>query len=329
MTIDEIARDLYKISIPLPMTSLKSVNSYVVKDRERTMVIDTGVYNDDCFDAMQVAFKELDIDVKNTDFFITHYHMDQNGLIPRLMSGESFVSMNAQEAGIIRKLRLGTIFSDIGEFIRFAEFPEKDPRKILPDQNEYPFRKEHGCHLWFVEDGDIIERGDYRFLCIETRGHSKGHMCLYEPRKKILISGGHLLKDDVPSIRGKIDNRNVLTQYLLSLDKVEVLDIDIVLPGHGDHFSNCRKRIKELKEYHMEKKHKIIDILQSGSKNIYETASQMVWDTRCDSWDSLSVAQKFFATGETYAYLEYLEGTGEIERKMKKQTAVYSLREIH
>ena len=51
-------------------------------------------------------------------------------------------------------------------------------------------------------------------------------MCLYEPKKKFLISGDHLLKDDVPSIRGKIGNKNVLTQYLLSLDKVEALDVD-------------------------------------------------------------------------------------------------------
>lgn len=231
MKIDEIARDLYKISIPLPMTSLKSVNSYVVKDHERNMVIDTGIYNDDCFDAMQRAFQELDIDMKNTDFFITHCHKDQNGLIFRLVSGDSFISMNALEAIIVRKLKLGNIFSEIVEFIRFTQFPEKDPKKILPDQNEYLFGKEHGCHLWFVEDGDIIEKGDYRFMCVETRGHSTGHMCLYEPRKKILISGDHILKDDVPSIRGKINNKNVLTQYLLSLDKVEVLDIDIVLPG--------------------------------------------------------------------------------------------------
>ena len=33
MVIDEIAKDLYRMSAPLPMTSLKSVNSYVVRDK--------------------------------------------------------------------------------------------------------------------------------------------------------------------------------------------------------------------------------------------------------------------------------------------------------
>ena len=79
----------------------------------------------------------------------------------------------------------------------------------------------------------------------------------------------------------------------------------------------------------MQKKYKIINILQGGGRNVYQTASQMVWDATCDSWDSLSAAQRFFATGETYAYLEYLEKNGEIERKMQKQTAVYSLPEVH
>jgi glyoxylase-like metal-dependent hydrolase (beta-lactamase superfamily II) len=329
MVIDEIAKDLYRISVPLPMTSLKSVNSYVVKDRERNMVIDTGVYNDDCFDAMQVAFKELGIDLQKTDFFVTHCHTDQNGLICRFISDGSYVSMNLQEAGLIRKFRLGTIFSEMEEFIDFTGFPEKDPRKILTIPEGYLSRETNACHLWFVEDADIIERGDYRFMCIETKGHSNGHMCLYEPEKKFLISGDHLLKDDVPSIRGRIGDKNVLTQYLSSLDKVEALDVDMVLPGHGDRFGNCKERINELKNYHMQKKYKIISVLQTGGKNVYQTASQMVWDVRCDSWDSLSLARKFLATGETYAYLEYLEKNGEIERTMKRQTAVYSLREVH
>ena len=141
------------------MTLLKSVNSYVVKDNERNMVIDTGVYNDDCFDAMQVAFKELDIDLQKTYFFVTHCHTDQNSLICRLISDESYVSMNLQEADVIRKLRLGTIFSEIKEFIDFTGFPEKDPGKILTIPDGHLSRETNACHLWFVEDADIIERG--------------------------------------------------------------------------------------------------------------------------------------------------------------------------
>ena len=70
--IEEIASDFYRIEIPLPETQLKSVNSYVIRDTERNLIIDTGMYNDECFNAMQTALKKLDVDLKKTDFFITH-----------------------------------------------------------------------------------------------------------------------------------------------------------------------------------------------------------------------------------------------------------------
>ena len=51
----------------------------------------------------------------------------------------------------------------------------------------------------------------------------------------------------------------------------------------------------------------------------------MTWNVDCDSWDSFPVVQSFFATGEAFAHLRYLEEAGEIQRKMDGQTAFYLL----
>ncbi len=42
---------------------------------------------------------------------------------------------------------------------------------------------------------------------------------------------------------------------------------------------------------------------------------------------SFPVTQSFFATGEDFAHLRYLEEKGEVERTMEGQLAIYSLRE--
>ena len=55
------------------------------KTGERNLIIDTGMYNDECFNAMQAALKKLDVDLKKTDFFITHAHGDHIGLVTRLI----------------------------------------------------------------------------------------------------------------------------------------------------------------------------------------------------------------------------------------------------
>ena len=321
--IEEIASDFYRIEIPLPETLLKFVNSYVIRERERNLMIDTGMYNDKCFNAMQAALKKLDVDLKKTDFFITHCHGDHIGLVSRLTRAGSIVYISELEAQIISKIKTGVLLSEIRVFLHMSGFPEKDPEKILPPHVGREYKTRDTLPFRFVEDTDIIERGEYRFTCIKTPGHSKGHMCLYEPDKKILVAGDHILKDITPGIQGRVDGENPLKEYLSSLDKVYILDIDTVLPGHRALFGNPKNRIEEIKEHHRQRNHEVLAILQEGSRNIYEVASQMTWNVDCDSWDSFPVVQSFFATGEAFAHLKYLEKKGEIQRKMEGQTAVY------
>jgi glyoxylase-like metal-dependent hydrolase (beta-lactamase superfamily II) len=323
--IEKIASDFYRIEIPLSDIMLKFVNSYVIRDRERNLIIDTGMYNDECFKAMQTALKKLDVDLAKTDFFITHCHGDHIGLVARLIQEGSIVYVNELDTQIISKIKTGVMLSEIGAFLQMSGFPEKDPEKILPPRVKEEFRPRESLPFSFIEDGDIIERGEYRFTCVKTPGHSKGHVCLYEPDKKLLIAGDHLLKNITPGIQGRVDGENPLKEYLASLDKVYALDIDMVLPGHRDIFGNCKARIEEIREHHRQRNREVLAILQEGSKNIHEVASQMTWNVDCDSWDSFPVVQSFFATGETFAHLRYLEEAREIERKMDGQIAIYRL----
>ena len=196
--IEEIASGFYRIEIPLPDTVLKTVNSYVIRDGEGNLIIDTGMYNDECFNAMQVALKKLDVDREKTDFFVTHSHVDHIGLVFRLIHAGLVVYINEVEAEIISKIKTGVLQSEIGVFLQISGFPEKDPEKIFPPDDIRQYRSGVVLPFRFVKDKDIIERGGYRFTCIKTPGHSKGHMCLYEPDKKILVAGDHILGNIYP-----------------------------------------------------------------------------------------------------------------------------------
>jgi len=122
------------------------------------------------------------------------------------------------------------------------------------------------------------------------------------------------------------DDENPLKEYLTSLDKVYNLDVKLVLPGHRSAFNNYRERIQELKRHHQTRANEVLSILQKGSKNAFQVASQMSWDLTYKSWDLFPVPQKWFATGEAIAHLKYLEEKGKVRREIQEQKVVFSLK---
>lgn len=319
----EILRNLYRIEIPLPKNPLKALNSYAIKSPERNLIIDTGWNQQECLDAMQAGLKELEIDIRKTDFFITHLHSDHLGLVSSLVTDTSTIYFNQPDGD---RITSGIFLDDLMNFARLNGFPEKELQRIPHTHPGFKFRSKGPLSFHFLKEGDTLRISDYVFRCVETPGHSKGHMCLYEPSKKIFVAGDHILDGITPTIALWSDEWNPLKEYLESLDRVYQLDIELVLSGHREVFRNPRERIRELKDHHQKRLDEIIGILRKGTKNAFQVASQMTWDITYDSWDLFPVSQKWFATGEAISHLKYLEETGLIRKEMRQQKVVYSLK---
>ena len=324
--IEEILANLYRIEIPLPKSPLKALNSYVIRGEERNLIIDTGWNQDECMEAMQTGLSELGVDLRRTDFFITHLHADHFGLLSNLVTDASKIYFNQPDAN---RFREGFRWDDFAHFARLNGYPESELQASLHSHPGFKFRPEENLVFHILKEGDTLTIGDYRFRCVETPGHTPGHMCLYEPRQKAFVAGDHILNDITPNIQLWSDDRNPLEQYFASLDKVSELDIELVLPGHRSFFRNCRERIQELKQHHQERLDEIISILGKGDQDAFQVASKMSWDILCDSWDLFPVSQKWFATGEAIAHLKYLKEKEIIRSQMRKQRIVFSLNADH
>jgi len=301
---EEILPDLYRIKIPLPESPLKYLNSYVVKSPDRTLIIDTGFNRNECFDAMNNGLREINVNLADCDFFITHLHADHFGLISRLAVETSKIYFSRPDSEIIESWEG---FEPMIEYAGKNGFPENELRTALHQHPGYKYGSDWTPDMSVLEDGETITFGNYCFECVETPGHTLGHMCLYEPEKKILIAGDHILQDITPNIQCWSDKENPLEKYLSSLDKVYKLDVGLVLPGHRRLFKEHRARIDELKRHHEKRAEEILDILKKGSGSAFEIASGMTWDIKFDSWDDFPVAQKWFATGEAISHLRFLE----------------------
>lgn len=320
---EEIAPDLFRINIPLPDTPLKYLNAYVIKAQPRSLIVDTGLNHDICFKAMQEGLAEIDLDIDQADLFITHLHADHFGLVTRLANENTRVLFNRPDAEIIEN------WHGFAPMIRHAVKNGLSEETLHSALNNHPgrnFGTDWRPPLRLLDDGHQINVGRYGFACVHTPGHTRGHMCLYEPKRKILIAGDHILIDITPNIQCWSEDDDPLKSYLASLDKVRALEVDKVLPGHRRLFKNHRERIDQLKAHHEDRLEEVMDILAGRSPlNAIEIASRMSWDIEADNWESFPPAQKWFATGEAIAHLRYLENKGRIHRQTKEPVITYAL----
>jgi glyoxylase-like metal-dependent hydrolase (beta-lactamase superfamily II) len=319
----EILPGLYRIKVPLPGSPLKATNSYVIKGAERSLIIDTGWNREDCMMALVSGLGECGVDLKQADFFITHEHADHFGLAPAVATDGARIYLGQADAVDINAADAPGYWEREANFARMRGFPEEELEKAFASHPGRRYRAKSHISFSILNDGDTISIGDYLFKCIETPGHTEGHICLYEPSKKIFICGDHILVDITPNIMFWLDEKNSLKEYLVSLDKVYDLDVELVLPGHRNIFRDQKKRIRELKQHHQIRLKEVISILGKGKQNVFQIASQMTWDIGYKSWDLFPPAQKWFAFGEAVAHLKYLEEEGKVRREIQEQGIVF------
>lgn len=111
-------------------------------------------------------------------------------------------------------------------------------------EKEFAYMQEEGKELFLAMGAHLPARpfkvllkegelklGDTRFTVIATPGHSPGSICLYHEKEKVLISGDTLFNLGV----GRTDLPGGDTDQLAgSIRRLSKLDIDYVLPGHGE-----------------------------------------------------------------------------------------------
>ena len=90
--------------------------------------------------------------------------------------------------------------------------------------------------LDYLKDGDIVRLSGRDLKVLHTPGHTEGSVCLHDNELVLTgdtaFPGGNFGRTDLPSG----DWRKLID----SLDKLSLLDVQIMLPGHGEPlFSNA------------------------------------------------------------------------------------------
>jgi glyoxylase-like metal-dependent hydrolase (beta-lactamase superfamily II) len=310
--ISEVAPGIFRIVVHLPIPEVGSMNSYVIIDRDRNLIVDPGMAHPACYELMEKAIEDLGLDLGRTNFFITHHHLDHFSAVSRFLRGESNICISRLEAEFIERVASGEVQAETGVFLEMLGFPEKNPTGVVSQFYSDEYRQGRPWPFRYVADGDVIVRGNYHLTCLITPGHTIGHSCLYEPGRSILISGDQI----TAGIQFLIDRPNPLADHLQSLARLREMDVKLALPGHGSPFRDHRKRIDQLLAHHQGRSEAAYGALGKSGKDAYEVTLALdgLLPDR-EPLDRLPLIRKFIHTRHTFAYLQYLAAQGRARKE--------------
>ncbi len=321
--------DIHQLKIPIPNNPLEYNNAYLVKTGEGSLLIDTGWNSDEAFAALRSQVENAGVPLSDLKVIaITHAHPDHYGLVGRLkqgsqaevlmhrLEGDFLASLDGgRERGLQEMERWLAMNGAPDDLSRNLERMTQASRSLFP-----PVPK----NLRLLQGGEHLPLGDYNFEVIWTPGHAPGHICLYEPGRRIFFSGDHVLPDISPNVSMNDPNGpNPLVGYLASLKRVISLSVDIVYPGHGEPFAGLAQRAQELLDHHQDRQKAILATFNGKPQTAYQIAALIPWSV-APRWEDIPRFHRRMAVTETISHLELLAAAGVLTRSLAGGFYFYS-----
>jgi glyoxylase-like metal-dependent hydrolase (beta-lactamase superfamily II) len=307
-----IAPGVLWLRIPLPM-ELNHINVWLLEHGDGWMLVDTGMAEDVCRDAWFRLEQDTLRGRPLRRIFVTHDHPDHMGLAPWLAARhEAEVWMSALAHRSSGEF-LGTSQQALAERIRgFLRMHGVD----VPDGTSLS-RGDH--REWYgglppldhaPADGERIEAGLGEWRVVETGGHCRGHLCLHDEGRGLLISGDQVLPTISPnvSVLSSAPDANPLRDFLASLARLhDCAAGTLVLPSHGRPFRGLHRRLADLAAHHRDQ----LDTLLS-----HLTEPRTAFDLLPVMFRRVPRGfHRLLAVGEAVAHLNYLVQEGVLDSR--------------
>jgi len=313
--ITKVYENIYMIEVVLPNNPLKALNSYVIKGEDKSLIIDTGFNKKECKESLFKGLKELNVDIKNTELFITHLHADHSGMVNLFEEAGVTIYSGQVDGKIINELTRESYWEKFNDFkVLFALDKDITSYKEHPG---YIYALNSPVEFTYVNEGDKIEIADYVFEVVSIPGHTPGQMGLYEKKHKLFFGGDHILDSITPNVGFGGLEEDLLGIYFNSLAKIYAFDIDYLFPSHRNIIRDHKKRIDELLLHHKERLNEVLKVLEEGELTVRDIASKMSWRIRAKNWDGFPGPQKWFASEEAMSHLQHLYFIGKIDRELR------------
>jgi glyoxylase-like metal-dependent hydrolase (beta-lactamase superfamily II) len=280
------AAGVVRMPLPVPVHDIGATNAYLLRDDGLGhLLIDPGVYRPDApdggLDELRITLKHNGVRLSDIRaVLVTHPHVDHYGLTGHVLSNTGgdlwmhatapldFYAFRAPARERERLRRILHMHGVDGEVVEeLAAWGVDDWAPYLHSVVEPTLP------LW---GGEQLTIGGRDFEVVHTPGHSRSHICLWSATDRLLISGDHLLPGITPPINFHhgIDD-DPLGQYLDGLARIEALDPDLVLPGHGRPFGGGGRRAGAIRQSKLRRVQAVMDVFSLEPLTVRQITTQI------------------------------------------------------
>jgi glyoxylase-like metal-dependent hydrolase (beta-lactamase superfamily II) len=158
-------------------------------------------------------------------------------------------------------------------------------------------------------------------------GHSPSDIVLHDPEREVLLAGDHLIRhiSSNPLITRPLgqgadaERPHALEIYLASLQAThDMLDVSVVLPGHGDPFADHAALIDERFRGTERRKAKIMSLIADHPRTAHEIAHAI--------WGDVAVTQAYLTLSEVIGHVDLLLAEGLVTARRDGGVTVWHAR---
>jgi glyoxylase-like metal-dependent hydrolase (beta-lactamase superfamily II) len=304
---------VHVIPVPTPF-AVGRVNCYLVDDDPLTLV-DTGPNSGTSLTVLEHALTEQGRRVEDLErIVLTHQHIDHIGLAGILAerSGAEVVALAAL-APWLDEYRAAQDKDDA--FAKAMMLRHGIPEEIISALGAVSasFRG-WGARVEVthpVSPGDELAFAGRTLRVHHRPGHSPSDTVFHDERSGELIAGDHLIKhiSSNPLIARPLDGSGpgterpkALVAYIASMKATQAMEIDVVLPGHGEAFGEHRALIDERLRMHDRRARKLHGLVAERPRTAYELAQEL--------WGNVAVTQAYLTLSEVLGHMDLLVDDG-------------------
>lgn len=329
----EIVTGVHQLRIPFPEGIDRFTNAYVIEGNRGSILVDCGWDSSEAIWAFREELRVERLSFEDINWVVvTHVHPDHLGLAAKLreLCGARII-MHGADAELIRSRYVDYqgLVDATGAMLQAEGVPEDEAcemREASVWAAQFVTAVEPDV---IVEDGDTVSNGTFQLEVLHTPGHTPGHICLYDPRKRRLFCGDAVLFETIPHVGlNPQSGANPIGDYIQSLEYLGEKSVSFVFPGHGPVFNSLLIRTEEIMRMFAARQQHILAVLEEGLKTPYEVACDLPWKPNGveTSYQELSPRERKAAVMEVSAWLAHLKGAGKVAPLPQSGRTVYMVK---